>query len=207
MMAHISALLAYLFCRKLLILAQRKFWLIVSGFYKKKKKDALYLLADYYTVFYFRYLKDHYGKDEHFWSNTIDNPGRRSWTCLTFEQLCKDHIAQVKQELGISGVLTEESIWYTKEDADLGIDGAQIELVLERRDRVINFCEMKFSVNEFVIDKMYDIVLRNKLETFRRMTGIRQSLQITMITTYGVKKNKYSNFIQSQVTLDDLFHE
>lgn len=105
------------------------------------------------------------------------------------------------------GVLTDESVWYTKGDEELGIDGAQIDLVLERRDRIINLCEMKYSINEFVIDKGYDIVLRNKLETFRRMTGTRQSLQITMITTYGVKKNKYSNFVQSQVTLDDLFHE
>lgn len=179
----------------------------VSGFYKKKKKDALYQLADYYTAFYFRYLKDNYGRDEHYWSNAIDNPARRAWAGLTFEQLCKDHIGQIKHKLGISGVLTEESIWYTKGDEDLGIDGAQVDLVLERRDRVINLCEMKYSVNEFVIDKTYDTVMRNKLETFRRMTGTRQSLQMTMITTYGVKKNKYSNFVQSQVILDDLFHE
>ena len=60
----------------------------VSGFYHQKKKDALYQLADFYTAFYFRYLKDHYGKDEHFWSNSVDNPARRAWAGLTFEQLC-----------------------------------------------------------------------------------------------------------------------
>lgn len=179
----------------------------ISGFYKKKKKDALYQLADYYSAFYFRYIKDHYGKDEHYWSNAIDNPARRAWAGLTFEQLCKDHIPQIKQKLGILGVLTEESIWYTKGDEDLGIDGAQIDLVLERRDRVINLFEMKFSVNEYIIDKAYDTVLRNKLEAFRRITGCRQSLQMTMITTYGVRNNKYSQFVQSQIVLDDLFHE
>lgn len=134
----------------------------VSSFYRKKKKDALYQLSDYYTAFYFRYIKDHYGRDEHYWSNAIDDPARRAW--------------------------------------------AQIDLVMERRDRVINLCEMKFSINEFVIDKAYDAVLRNKLDAFRRVTGTRSSLQITMITTYGVKKNKYSNLIQSQITLDDLFY-
>ena len=86
-------------------------------------------------------------------------------------------------------------------------EGSKIDSVLERRDRVINLCEMKFSVNEYLIDKSYDAVLRNKLETFRRMTDCKQSLQITMITTYGVKRNKYSNFVQSQVVLDNLFHE
>ena len=179
----------------------------VSNFYGKKKKDALYQLADYYSAFYFRYIKEHYGKDEHYWSNSIDNPSRRSWEGLTFEQICKDHIKQIKQKLGISGVLTEESVWYTKGDEELGIDGAQIDLVLERRDRVINLCEIKYSINEYVIDKAKDLKFRNKVETFRRMTGSKMSLQTTMITTYGVKQNKYSSFIQSQVTLDDLFKE
>ena len=176
-----------------------------SNFYGKKKKDTVYQLSDYYTAFYFRYIKDNYGKDEHYWSNAIDNPARRAWAGLTFEQLCKDHIQQIKRKLGISGVLSEESIWFTTGDKELGIAGAQIDLLIERRDRVINICEMKFSINEYVIDKTYEMNLRNKIETFRRMTNCKKSLQTTIITTYGVKKNQYSNIVQSQVTLDDLF--
>ena len=177
----------------------------VSNIYGNKKKDARFQLADYYTEFYFRYIKDHYGKDEYYWSNALDIPARRAWAGLTFEQLCKDHIAEIKRKLGISGVLSQESVWHTNGDPDLGIPGAQIDLLIERRDRVINLCEMKFSINEYILDKEYDQVLRNKLEAFRRMTGTKKSLQITMITTYGVKNNKYSNMIQSQVILDDLF--
>ena len=179
----------------------------MSNLYGNKKKEARYQLADYYTAFYFRYIKNNYGKDEHFWSNAIDNPARRTWSGLTFEQLCKDHIAQIKHKLGISGVLSQESVWYSSGDPDLGISGAQIDLIIERRDRVINLCEMKFSINEYSIDKEYDRVLRNKLDTFRRMTGTKKSLQITMITTYGVKQGKYSGLIQSQVLLDDLFQK
>ena len=177
----------------------------VNAFYGKKKKDALYQLSDYYTAFYFRYIKDNYGKDERYWSNAIDNPARRAWAGLTFEQLCKDHIGQIKKKLGISGVLSEETVWYTSGDEELGVGGAQIDLLIERRDRVINVCEMKFSINEFVIDKGYDMNLRNKIESFRRLTHCKKSLQITMITTYGVKQGKYSGVIQSQITLDDLF--
>ena len=180
----------------------------VSAFYKNKKKDALYQLSDYYTAFYFRYIKDHYGRDEHFWSNAIDSPARRSWAGLAFGQLCKDHIRQIRQirqKLGISGVLTEEYVWYTKGDEELGTKGAQIDLVLERRDMVINLCEMKYSINVYAIDRDYDAVLRNKIDSFRRETGTRSSLQLTMITTYGLTKGKYSNLIQNQVTLDDLF--
>ncbi len=71
-------------------------------------RNALYQLSDYYTAFYYRYIKNNYGEDEHYWSNAIDNLARRSWTGLTFEQLCKDHILQIKKKLGISGVLSEE---------------------------------------------------------------------------------------------------
>jgi hypothetical protein len=177
----------------------------ISAFYGKKKKDTKYQLSDYYTAFYFRFLKDHYGKDHNFWSHANDYPSRRAWSGLTFEQLCKDHIPQIKAKLGISGVLTEESIWFTEEEPELNLPGAQVDLVIDRRDQVTHLCEMKYSINEFVIDKDYDAVLRNKLEAFRRKTKSKKTLLITMITTHGVHRNMYSNLVQSEVCLDDLF--
>ncbi len=177
----------------------------VSSFYGNKKKEALYESSDYYTNFYFRFLKDNHGKDENYWSKAIDNPSRKSWAGFTFEQLCKDHVKQIKIKLGISGVLTDEYIWYKKADEELGISGAQIDLLIERRDRIINLCEIKFCSNEFIIDKDYDLRLRNKIETFRSSTSTKYGLQLTMITTYGVKNNKYSSLVGSQVTLEDLF--
>ena len=104
-------------------------------------------------------------------------------------------------------MLSAEYVWQTRGDAELGIPGTQIDLIIERRDRVINLCEMKFSVEEYMIDKTYDALLRNKMESFRRMANSRASLQITMITTYGVRRNMYSGWIQSQVVLDDLFQK
>ena len=177
----------------------------ISRYYQQKKKDALYQLSDYYTAFYFRFLKDQTGKDEHYWRNGIDYPGRRSWAGLTFEQLCKDHIPQIKKQLGISGMISEEFVWYTKGNASAGRPGAQVDLVIERRDRVIHLCEMKFSINEFVIDKDYDLNLRNKLEAFRRETNSKKTILMTLITTYGVVPNQYSYMAQSQIVLDDLF--
>ena len=179
----------------------------VSDFYGKKKKDKLYQLADYYSLFYFRYIQDNYGRDAHFWSNTTDNPSRRAWEGLTFEQVCKGHIAQVKQKLGISGVLTEEYVWFIHANEDEGISGAQIDLLLARRDRVVTICEIKFSRGEFEIDKAYDMNLRNKVSAFVKSTRSKDSIQLVMITTYGVKQNMYSGLIQNQVTLEDLFSE
>ena len=70
---------------------------------------------------------------------------------------------------------------------------------------MINLCEIKFSAKEFEIDKSYDASLRNKIDAFVKATGSKKTITLTMITTYGVKQNKYSGMIRSQVTLDDLF--
>jgi uncharacterized protein len=71
---------------------------------------------------------------------------------------------------------------------------------------VINLCEIKFSVNEFEIDSKYDMEIRNKMEAFRKAVNCKKSIQIIMITTYGLKKSKYNSLITNEVTLDDLFH-
>ena len=172
-------------------------------FFGNKKQDTLYQLSDYFTLFYYKFLKDNPEKDEHFWTNTIESPSRKAWAGLTFEQVCKDHINQIKQKLGISGVLTEVSSWFIKSNEEH--DGAQIDLIIDRRDRVINLCEIKFSIDEFTIDKDYELQLRRKLERFKEATKTNKSLQLTLLTTYGVKKNQYSSRVQSQITMDDLF--
>lgn len=177
-------------------------------FFGKKKQETVYQLSDFYSMFYFTYIKENYGKDSHFWTNSLDNPSRLAWSGYTFEQLCKSHLEQIKKRLGISGVLCETSSWFSKgEENDGGVKkrGAQIDLLIDRRDRTVNICEMKFSLSEYAIDAHYEESLRNKIETFRRETATRKSLQMTMITTYGVKKNKYSNRVQNEVVLDDLF--
>lgn len=101
----------------------------------------------------------------------------------------------------MTALLTDISSWRGK--SDLG--EAQIDLVIDRRDRVINLCEIKFSVNSFTIEKNYEAKLRKKIEVFRQATGTKKALQLIMITTNGVSKNKYSSIVHSQITIDDLF--
>lgn len=185
--------------------------LVLSGFvrayeqYGKKKKETIYQLADYYTAFYFRFIKDHHRKDEHYWSNSGESASKKTWEGLTFEQVCKDHIPQIKHKLGISGVLTECSAWSVKSDRDEDISGTQIDLLIDRKDMAVSLCEIKFSVKEYEITKDYDMKLRSKIGTFSEVTKCRKSIQLVMITTYGVKKNMYSGLINNQVLLEDLF--
>lgn len=168
-----------------------------------KTKGKTYQLTDFYTLFYYKFIKDNYGQDEHFWTHMLDNPQKNAWQGYTFEQLIKDHIEPLKRALGISSVLTNQSSWN-----HIGTDetkGAQIDLLIDRRDKAINLCEAKFYSSEFVIDKDYSLALRNKTTVFKQVTKTRKSIIPTMITTYGITENKYSGFIQQQATLDDLF--
>ena len=181
-------------------------FLRANPFYGQKKKDIRYQLADYFSLFYCRFVREHYGRDEHFWRHMNDNPSRFAWGGLTFELLCRDHIDQIRQKLGISGVLMESSSWrISSADTSEKTDGAEIDLILDRRDHMISLCEIKYSLHEYEIDKSCEMTLRNKIAAFRQETGTTKSLQLVMITTFGVRKNKYSNIVSAQVTLEDLF--
>ena len=168
-----------------------------------RKNEAFYQLKDYYTLFYFHFIQNRNGRDEHFWTHSIGSSTRYNWVGLAFERICKDHIQQIKQKIGISAVLTEEASWLWKGNEETS--GAQIDLVIDRRDHVVNLCEIKYSEIEYVIDKEYDQTLRTKRDIFRQVTETKKTLQFILITTYGLKQNKYSGIASGQVTLDDLF--
>jgi len=165
----------------------------------KSERGTIYQLTDLFSLFHLRYVKCYRGQDGHHWQNMIDSPSRRAWSGYSFEQLCLHHIRQIKQKLGITGVQSDVCSWKG--------DGGQIDLLIDRRDQTINLCEMKFSQSEFEITGPYDSHLRERAESFRRATGTRKALHLTMVTTYGVKKNMYSGNVQSEVMLDDLFVE
>ena len=166
----------------------------------KKVKDAIYQLIDNYTIFYFKFIQNNTGGDERFWTSSIDAQFHRVWEGLAFERVVLQHIIQVKKALEIGGVLTNVYSWRYQ-----GEEGAQVDLVIDRRDDVINLCEIKFSGGEYLIDKAYSKELKQKRDVFREQTKTRKAVHLTMITTEGVKRNVYYNDIQSEVTLDQLF--
>jgi hypothetical protein len=85
-------------------------------------------------------------------------------------------------------------------------DGAQIDLLIDRKDQCINLCEMKLCESEFVIDKTYVADLRRKREVFRQVTGIRKAIFMTLVTPFGVKQNEYSHeLITNTISLEPLF--
>lgn len=180
--------------------------LIDSGFIIKntsysERKGEIYQLSDFYTLFYFEFIKDNYGKNENFWNNSFDLPKRRTWLGLSFELLCKTHLKEIKNALSISGI---NSIYYSyNKKGNVNEEGCQIDLVIDRRDNVASLVEIKYSINEFEITKDYQTDLRNKIATFEK-DNPKKSIQMVLITTYGLKMNMYSNIINKVLTINDL---
>jgi AAA+ ATPase superfamily predicted ATPase len=179
-----------------------------SGFIRKyipfgrQTRNSLYQLIDFYSLFYLKFIAHNRESNHNSWLNFIDTPEYRDWSGYAFEQVCLYHLLQIKQSLGISGVHTTVSSWRSHSPGK----GAQIDLVIDRRDQVINLCEMKFSVNPYSISKQYASELRNKIGIFKSETGTRKSVFLTMITTFGVHKNMHATgLVQNELQLDDLF--
>lgn len=167
----------------------------------KNNRESLYQLTDFHTLFYLNFIKNTTLHDKNNWVNTIDSPGQRAWSGYAFEQVCLYHVEQIKMALGIAGVESHTSSWRSRTSEN----GAQIDLVIDRRDQVINLCEMKFSIHPFLIDKKYDEILRNKIGCFKTETKTRKSVFLTMVTTFGLQQNAYRGLVQNSILMDDLF--
>ncbi len=168
----------------------------------------MYQLTDLFCLFHLRFVANNNGQDHHFWSNMRENPSRMTWRGYAFEQVCLQHIPQIKEAIGIKAVLSNVCSWscptFTDNDGNEW-KGTQIDLLIDRRDEVINVCEMKFANDTYIIDKDYEVLLRRRLTTFRHLTRTRKALHLTMITTYGISQNSHSGDVQAEVTVDDLF--
>jgi hypothetical protein len=186
--------------------------LLESGFiqktlpFEKKEKDSLYRLSDEFSLFYLRFMQKNsgHGVERDTWLGINRTPAYTSWCGYAFENLCIKHVGQMKKALGISGIRSVEASWYhagTKKGA-----GAQIDLLIDRADRCINVCEMKFSGKPFVIDKKYARELESKLAVFRGDTATDKTLFTTVVTTYGIFDNDYkTQRVDVEVTMEKLF--
>lgn len=166
--------------------------------FTQKKSRFHFQLIDSFSLFHLRFIES--GKVER-WSEYVGSPGYYAWAGLAFERVCLMHARQIKNAMGISGIESRECAWKSKKSDP----GAQIDLLIDRRDDVISVCEAKFSENTFAIDSKYEQQLRNKLSAFRDETKTKKALHLTMISSGGIVRNEHAGVIQGELTLDDLF--
>ena len=161
-----------------------------------------YKLIDNFCLFWLKYVAPNIS-DMSFLTDNITSDIMRSWRGIAFEEVCWQHIPQIKKSLGIDGVKTFVSAWSVRGDNEK--DGVQIDLLISRADNVVNLCEMKFVSDKYVVTKDEESKLRNRIETLKRTLTAKQTVYLTMITTYGVAYGKHSGIVQRQVVMDDLF--
>ncbi|MDO5342822.1 MAG: ATP-binding protein [Bacteroidia bacterium] len=165
-----------------------------------KSSDGLYRLSDFYTIFYFDFCKSK-TSDEQFWSHQISTPKINTWFGFAYERLCMAHVPQIKSALGISGIHTEFYSWRSKNSTP----SAQIDLLIERSDGMINLCEIKYSSGDYLLDSKEFEKILNRQNTFVNETNCKQGVFLTLVTVSGAKNNEYSQQINNFVTINDLF--
>lgn len=198
---------------KILTNLERCDFIMKFRYYGQKKQLTLFRLCDFFTLFFLKYVepnRDAY--DAQWWSHHTNSHSVEAWQGITFELLCLVHINQIRKALGISGVASDVSAWFDKKQSHTSEEstarqssGAQIDLIIERADRIINLCEMKFSQGPYIISADYESRLRERREIFRDRTQTKKSLVNTLITTFGIANNSHAGVADAQVTLSELF--
>ena len=111
-----------------------------------------------------------------------------------------NHLDQIKKALGISGIETSICSWLSNKKG-----GTQIDLLIDRKDDVINVCEIKYSLSEFEIDSKFEKELINRMMVFKEETKTKKTLNLTFISLNGLKGNEYSDIVINKINGEELF--
>lgn len=172
--------------------------------FEKQKKEKLFRLSDEYSFFYLRFIENQQLDSPDAWNLAAQSPEFKTWSGYAFENLCLKHIQNLKKALGIAGVLTRTYSFFAK-----GSDtqkGAQIDLLIDRNDGVINLCEIKYHAEPYTLTKAEADALRNKIAVFKAVTGTRKHIMPVLIAPFGVLPNAHSlELLPAQLSMDDLF--
>lgn len=166
------------------------------------KKNIIYQLVDLFSLFYLKFCKESNYNNENFWTSNYAASTLNVWRGIAFETLGLWHIPQIKSALGISGVSARICAW-TGENEEK--EKAQIDMLIDRDDNMINICEMKWCKDDFSITKKYCSEINGKVEIFLEATKTRKVPVVTLITTNGLKLNSYRDSVQKVIILSQLF--
>jgi len=182
--------------------------------FKKEKKDKLYQLIDQFSLFHLHFMKGHGSFSKDYWLKLVGSGAYNAWSGYAFETVCLHHIDQIVDGLGISGTINKPCSWAyrpteaIKNNPDIDDNlkvGGQIDLLIDRNDKTITVCEMKYCDREFEIDKAYDKHVQDRLLRFRNVEHTTQTLQIAYVTPHGLYNNMYARKVKKQITAEHLF--
>jgi uncharacterized protein len=186
--------------------------LVESGFistffpFDKKKKDKIFRLSDEYSLFYLRFIENHVQEEENIWLLLSQTQTYKTWCGYAFENICLQHIPQIKNALGISGIYSTATTYLKIGSTDQ--NGVQIDLTIDRNDHVINLVEVKFYNTVWNFTKSDAEKLREKQRIFQESTGTKKMISWVVISAFGIKHNAHSlGLVTKSLTFEDLFAE
>jgi len=172
---------------------------------EKKKKDTVYRLTDEYSLFYLSFMDSKNKSSITDWMRMNESQAYKVWSGYAFENLCIKHINSIKKALGISGVQTSENSFVHRAN-EAYEKGFQIDLLIDRKDDIINICEVKFYAEEFSIKADYAAKLRTKKNGLKKITNTNKMVHLTFITTYGVFENQHKmDLVDNDLTIAIFF--
>lgn len=169
----------------------------------KSKRERRYKLIDHFCLFYMKFVHGQKSMDPEFWKHNVTSQAVSSWRGFAFEEVCFAHISQIKEALGVLGVSSTQSTWAIKGDDET--DGAQIDLIIDRKDDVVNLCEMKFYNEKFTVGKSYYAKLVHRQNVLAAKIPKKSVVNNVLVTTDGLNYNEYSGVFQNTIVIDDLF--
>jgi uncharacterized protein len=167
------------------------------------KKNEVYRLNDEFTGFYHKFMQPNSRYYKGVWAEITQTQPYKIWLGNTFEYLVVRHFELVKRSMGVNGIVSDMCIHYY----DVGKkNGIQIDVLLDRKDNTISYCEIKFTSEAYNLDMKKSNDLQAKIQSFREKSKSKKYIECVFITNIPIKETAYSNeFVSRNILIKDLF--
>ncbi len=164
------------------------------------QKNGIYQLIDFFSLFHYKFGTNRV-TDEHFWRNALGTPEQNNWYGLTFERVCLWHVRQIVRGLRLDAIRHDYYAWRSQNSKP----AVQIDLVIDRADGMATICEMKYSKDDYTLTEGEYKKIVHRMETFQKETGYKGGVQASIVTTFSLQNNMYSEISPIPITMNELF--
>lgn len=166
----------------------------------EKSRLIRYQIADNYLQFYYKFvapkMREIRTKGISNYQKALPIDPYRQWLGYSFERWCRSHHELIAKKLGFEDVEYQAGAFFNKQPIGTGF---QIDLLFDRKDRVITVCEIKYNMNPVTTSIVSQ--LEKKIERIPKKRN--QTIQRVLIAT-GRAEPSVRNYFDKILTLEDL---
>lgn len=166
------------------------------------KREEHYKLVDCFCWFWLRFKEDKADIEHNFWQHHLKEPEINTWRGIAFENVCMQHVPQIKGALGVYAVASKESALVIQGSENA--KGTQVDLLIDRGDDIVNVCEMKYMRSKSRMTSEYQETIQDRMVNIEREFPDK-TIHMTLVST-----NPYDNasdVFQSVIAIEDLFEQ